>query len=138
MVKNKNTKLLNVALIIYIVVVLVYGVLFLLAPQLMVKVSGSDPVASNWLRWPEGVLIAFGVGAIMVYRNPLKQYVFVLTITLGSLLAGLALLFSLLFEMKMGETWFTALPVIILLILASLLWSGSRQATDILCPKEEE
>jgi hypothetical protein len=95
-------------------------------------------VASNWLRWPEGVLIAFGVGAIMVYRNPLKQYVFVLTITLGSLLAGLALLFSLLFEMKMGETWFTALPVIILLILASLLWSGSRQATDILCPKEEE
>jgi hypothetical protein len=137
MAKKKNIKLLNVALIIYIVVVLVYGVLFLLAPQLMVKVSGSEQVASSWLRWPGGVLIALGVGAIMVCRDPLKQYVFVLTITLGSLLAGLALLYALLFEM-VGETWFTALPVIILLILAAILWSGSRQAKDILCPKEEE
>jgi len=107
MAKKKNIKLLNVPLIIYIVVVLVYGVLFLLAPQLIVKVSGSDPVASNWLRWPGGVLLALGVGTIMVCRNPLKQYAFVLTITLGSLLAGLALLYSLLFEMNMGETWFT-------------------------------
>ena len=44
MAQNKNTKLLNVALVIYIVVVLVYGVLFLLPPQLMVKVSGGEQV----------------------------------------------------------------------------------------------
>lgn len=138
MAQIKKTNLLNVALIIYIVVVIVYGVFFLLAPQLMAKASGSGPVASSWLRWPGGVLIALGVGAIMVYRNPLKQYVFVFTITLGSLLAGLALLFTLLFEMEIGETWFTVLPVFILLILAVLLWFGSRQAKDILCPKEEK
>jgi heme/copper-type cytochrome/quinol oxidase subunit 2 len=136
MVQNKQTKLLNVALIIYIIVVLVYGVLFLLTPQLMVKAAGDEQVASSWLRWPGGVLIALGVGAIMVYRNPLKQYAFVLTITLGSLLSGLSLLFTLLFE-TVTEVWFTLLPVIILLILAVLLWFGSRQAKDILCPKEE-
>lgn len=137
MAKIKKTNLLNVALIIYIVVVIVYGVLFLLAPQLLVKASGSEQVASSWLRWPGGVLIALGVGAFMVYRNPLKQYVFILTIALGTLLSGLALLYALLFEM-IGDTWFTALPVIILLILTALLWIGSMQAKDILLPKEEE
>ena len=135
MVQNKNTKLLSVSLIIYIVVVLVYGVLFLLLPQLLVEASGGEPVASGWLRWPGGLLIALGVGAIMVYRNPLKQDAFVVAIALGTLLAGLALLYALLFEMT-GDAWFTALPVIILLINSVLLWLGRMQAKDILCPKE--
>ena len=137
MAQNKDTKILNVTLIIYTIVVFVYGILFLLVPQLMVKISGSEEVASSWLRWPGGVLIALGIGAIMVLRNPLKQYVFILTITLGTLLSGLALLYALLFEM-IGKAWFTALPAILLIILAALLWSGSRQAKDILCPKEKE
>ncbi len=137
MAQNKKTKLLlNVALIIYIVVVLVYGVLLLLTPQFMVKSSGGAYVDPAWLRWPGGVLIALGIGAIMVYRKPLNQYVFILSITLGSLLAGLALLYSMLFE-TVAEVWFTLLPVIINFILAALLWFGSRQAKDILCPKEE-
>ena len=137
MKKIKNTTLLNVALILYIIVVFVYGVLFLLAPQFMVKSSGGEHVDPAWLRWPGGVLIALGIGAIMVYRKPSNQYVFILSITLGSLLAGMALLYSMLFE-TVVELWFTLLPVIILIILAGLLWFGSRQAKDILCHKEGE
>ena len=135
MAQSKNTKLLSVALIIYIVIVLVYGVLYLLAPQILVEAQGGEPVASGWLRWSGGVLIALGVGAIMVYRNPLKQDAFVVAIALGTLLAGLALLYSLFFEMT-GDAWFTALPVIILLANSVLLWLGRMQAKDILCPKE--
>ncbi|NQU32472.1 MAG: DUF4345 family protein [Bacteroidetes bacterium] len=138
MAQNKNTKLLSVALIIYIVVVLVYGVLYLLAPQVLVEAQGGDlPVASGWLRWSGGVLIALGVGAIMVYRNPEKQDAFVVSIALGSLLAGLALLYALFFETT-GDIWFTVLPVIILLGISLLLWLGRMQAKDVLCPKEEE
>lgn len=137
MVQSKNTKLLNIALMIYIVIVLVYGVLYLLAPQVLVEAQGGEPVTSGWLRWSGGVLIALGLGTIMVYRNPVKQDVFVVTITLGCLLAGLALLYALFFEMT-GNAWFTALPMIILLILSALLWFGRKQATDVLCPKEEK
>jgi len=135
MAQSKNTKLLSIALIIYIVVVLVYGVLYLLAPQVLVEAQGGEPVASGWLRWSGGVLVALGVGAIMVYRNPLKQDAFVVTITLGTLLAGLALLYALLFETT-GDIWFTILPVVILLTITVLLWFGRKQAKDILCQKE--
>ncbi|HAQ21870.1 MAG TPA: hypothetical protein DCR40_21970 [Prolixibacteraceae bacterium] len=135
MAQSKSTGLLNISLIIYIVIVLVYGALYFFAPQVLVTAQGGDPVASGWLRWAGGVLIALGVGSIMVYRNPLKQDPFVVTITLGCLLAGLALLYALLFELT-GKTWFTALPMIILLILTVLLWFGRKQAKDILWQKE--
>ncbi len=137
MVKSEKTKLLNVALIIYIVIVLIYGVLYFLAPQVLVKAQGGDPVASGWLRWVGGVLIALGVGAIMVYRNPLKQDAFIVTITVGCLLAGLAMLYALLFELT-GDTWFTVLPMVILFILVALLFLGRRQAKDILCQEEKK
>ena len=137
MARGKNIKLLNLAMIIYIIIALVYGILYLLAPQVLVEAQGGEPVASGWLRWTGGVLIALGVGAILVYRNPVKQDAFVITITLGCLLTGLALLYALLFELS-GNAWFTALPMIILLILAVLLWLGRKQATDILSPKEEK
>ena len=137
MEQSKKTTLLNVALIIYIIVVLVYGVLFLLVPQLLAEASGGEPVASSWLRWPGGVLIALGLGAILVYRNPLKQDAFVIAITLGCLFSGLALLYALFFEMT-GNIWFTALPVIVLLATALLLWLGRKQAIETLCPKDEE
>ena len=137
MAQSKNTKLLNVALIVYIVIVLVYGVLYLFAPQVLVEAQGGEPVASGWLRWSGGVLVALGVGTIMVYRNPLKQDAFVVTIALGTLLAGLALLYALFFETT-GNIWFTALPVVILLTTSVLLWLGRMQARDTLCPKDEE
>lgn len=137
MAQGKNTKLLNVALIIYMVVVIVYGVLFLFVPQLLVDASGGEPASSSWLRWPGGVLIALGIGAFLVYQNPVKQDAFLVAIALGTLFSGLALLYALFFEMT-GNKWFTALPVIILLISSVLLWLGRNQAKDILCPKDEE
>ena len=137
MAQSKKTKLLNVALMIYIVIVLVYGVLYLFAPQVLVEAQGGEPVASGWLRWSGGILVALGVGTIMVYRNPVKQDAFIVTIALGTLLSGLALLYALIFETT-GNKWFTALPIVILLTTSALLWLGRMQAKDTLCPKDEE
>ena len=132
MAQNKDTKLLNVALITYIVIVIVYGVFFLLFPQLLVEASGGGAVSSSWLRWPGGVLISLGVGGVMVYRNPIKQDALVVTMALGTLFSGLALLYALFFETK-GDIWFTVLPMIILLTSSVLLWLGRNQAKKTLC-----
>lgn len=46
---TKNLQLLKITLIVYGVVALIYGVLFLIVPQLLVNASGSEPVPSGWL-----------------------------------------------------------------------------------------
>ena len=51
MTENKNEGLLKTVLVIYIVVVLVYGILYFLVPDFLVKLSGGTPVFHGWLRW---------------------------------------------------------------------------------------
>jgi small neutral amino acid transporter SnatA (MarC family) len=51
MTENKNEGLLKTVLVIYIVVVLVYGILYFLVPDFLVKLSGGTPVFNVWLRW---------------------------------------------------------------------------------------
>jgi len=65
---------------------MVYGFLYYLIPDYLVKLSGGAPVFSGWLRWSGGVLIALGVGAILVIIKPKNQGIFVTTIALGCLL----------------------------------------------------
>ena len=132
MAQVKGIKMLKVVLFIFAVVTFVYGIGYLIMPQRFVSLSGSNPVDLGWLRWPGGIIISLGVGALAVFRNPNKQGIFVLTIALGSLLAGLALLFSWLAHEFSGATWFIALPTILILILSSLLWWSREIAKDIL------
>ena len=70
-------------------------------------------------------------------RNPKGQGIFVTTIALGGLLAGLALLFAWITIEEDANTWFTALPTIIVLALSCLLWLSRQQAKDVLYPKTE-
>ena len=137
MTENKNVALLKTVLAIYVVVVLVYGILYFLVPDSLVKLSGGAPVFHGWLRWSGGVLIALGLGAVLVFNNPGNQGIFVTTIALGCLLTGLALVWAL-FNMEEGaNTWFVALPTVISVLLAALLWWARKQAKDILYPKRE-
>jgi len=132
MAQNNGTKTLKVVLVIYAIVVLVYGLSFLLMPGVMVAMSGGSPVDLGWLRWPGGVLIALGIGALLVRRDPTKQGVFVTTISLGTLLAGLALLYSWIVHEYSGATFFIALPTIIILVVSALLWWSRQKAKGIL------
>src|SRR4030067_3621818 len=113
MAENKNVGFLKNVLIIYAVVSLIYGIGYLFVPDSLVNLSGGQPVFHGWLRWSGGVLIALGIGAILVYVNPQHQGIFVTTIALGCLLCGLGL-YWLLFKVEVGEnTCFTALQQII-------------------------
>ena len=133
MVQNKNFNLLKVALIIFAIVAIVYGIALMFFTQAFMEMSGSEPILPSWIRWPGGVLIALGIGAILVLRNPSKQDIFIIAIALGTLFTGLTLLHTLIFEMQsLDDTWFTALPAIINLAMSALLWLGRQQAKEIL------
>jgi hypothetical protein len=132
MAENNGTKTLKVVLVIYAIVVLVYGVFFFFIPGVLVKISGADPVDSGWLRWAGGILIGFGIGALLVRRNPAKQGIFVLTISLGTLLSGLALLYSWIVHEYSAGMWFIALATIVVLVVSALLWWSRQKAKAIL------
>lgn len=138
MEENKNVAFLKIVVMIFAVVCLIYGIAYLLVPDSLVRLSGGQPVFHGWLRWSGGVLIALGIGAILVYLNPQHQGVFVTTIALGSTLSGLALLWAC-FTLETGaKPWFTVLPTVIILILAIMLWWSRAKALEILYPKKIE
>jgi hypothetical protein len=137
MAENKNVGFLKIVIIIYATVSLVYGIGYLLVPEFLVNTSGGQPVFHGWLRWSGGVLIALGIGAIMVYINPQHQGIFVTTIALGCFLCGLGLLWALINREEGAKLWFTVLPAIIVFALAILLWWGRAKAKDILYLKKD-
>jgi hypothetical protein len=131
MAKQQGATMLKVVLVIYAIVVLVYGLSFLFIPGVLTDMAAGNPVDYGWLRWPGGVLVALGIGALVVMRKPAKQGVFVTTIALACSLAGLAMLYSWITEYG-GATWFIAVPTIIILVLAVLLWWSRIRARTIL------
>jgi len=132
--ENSNAGLLKIVLIIYAVVCIIYGLGYLIIPDSLVELSGGEPVFHGWLRWSGGLLIALGIGAILVYLKPNGQGIFVTTMALGCLLAGLALLWAWIGMEEGANAWFTALPTIIVLILCGLLWWSRMAAKKILYP----
>jgi hypothetical protein len=123
MEQKKGLSFLRVTLVIYAFISLVYGIGYLFFPEYLVELSGGDPIPSAWLRWSGGVLISLGIGSILVIRNPIKQGIFVLTMAMGTLFVGLALLYAWIWEI-VGTTWFTAAPAILILVVSMLLfWS---------------
>ena len=121
MAQNNKSLVLKVSLILFSVLNIVYGIGYLFFPQTLIDISGGEPCAYGWLRWSGGGLIALGIGAILAFRDLEKQRTLVLTFALGTLLCGLALIYSLVFDLT-GSTWFAALPATITLINSALLW----------------
>jgi hypothetical protein len=135
MTEKNNAGFLKIVVLIYAVVCLVYGLGFAIVPDSLVELSGSEPVFHGWLRWPGGVLIALGIGAILVFLKPEGQGIFVTTIAIGSLLAGLALLWAWITIEEEVNVWFTAFPAILLLVVAVLLIWSRQAAKTILYPE---
>ncbi|KPK82710.1 MAG: hypothetical protein AMS27_14220 [Bacteroides sp. SM23_62_1] len=132
MTENKNPLFLKVVILIYAIVALVYGLCFLFVPDFLVNMSGGEPVFHGWLRWSGGVCVGLGIGSLMVMRNPKNQGIFVTTIALATLLAGLALVYAWIFIEEGANVWFTALPSILLLVISGLLWWSRQNSKDIL------
>ena len=132
MAQKDSTALLKVVLVIYAVVSLIYGIGFLIVPGVWVRMSESAPVDNGWLRWSGGIIIAFGIGALMVYRKPEKQGPFVFSLALAALLSGMGMLISLILREYSGTTMFLVIPTVLLLVISGLLWWGRQQAKAIL------
>ena len=132
MAENENPLLLKVVILIFAVVALVYGLCFLFVPDFLVNMSGGAPVFHGWLRWAGGICVALGIGSLMVARKPKNQGIFITTIALGTLLAGLALVFAWIYLEEGANAWFTALPALLLLVLSGLLWWSRQKTKDIL------
>jgi hypothetical protein len=132
MAQNDNVKVLKVTLIILAVISFVYGFCFLFVPGLLVSLSKGNPVELGWLRWPGGVIIALGIGSLMVSSKLEKQGIFVTSMALSTSFSGLGMLYSWIMKEGSGAIWFTALPTCILLALSGLLWWGRGQAKGIL------
>ena len=132
--ENKNSGFLKTVVLIYAIVCLVYGLAFMFVSNYLVKLSGSDPVYHGWLRWSGGVLVALAIGSYLVYRKPEGQGIFITTIAIASSLAGLALVCAWVNIPEGMHVWFTALPAIIILLLAILLWWSRQKARGILYP----
>ena len=135
MAEKSNSGILKIALLIYAVVCIIYGLGFFIVPDSLVELSGGEPVFHGWLRWSGGVIIAFGIGAILTYLKPKGQGIFVTTIAIGALLAGVAMLWALISIEEGANVWFTALPCIVLLALSGLLWWSRQKAKSILYPE---
>ena len=135
MAEKNNSGFLKVVLIIYAVVCIIYGLGYLFVPNFLVELSGGEPVFHGWLQWSGGVLVALGIGAILAFRKPENQGIFVTTIALGCSLAGLALLWSWITIEEGANVWFTATPAIIVLLLAVLFWWSRQNALKILYPE---
>ena len=132
MAQNDDVKTLKITLIILAIISFVYGIGFLLFPNILVSLSKGNPVDLAWLRWSGGIIIALGIGSLMVYSKPEKQGIFVTTVALSTLLAGLGMLYSWIMQEGSGAIWFTALPTCILLALSCLLWWSRGKAKGIL------
>ncbi len=132
MAQKNSSALLRVVLVIFAIIALIYGIGYLFVPGFWVRMSDSGPVDYGWLRWPGGVIIALGIGALMVFRKPEKQGIFVFTIALGSLLSGLGLLASFILKEGSGTMMSIVVPIVLLLVVSGLLWWGRKRAKTIL------
>ncbi len=132
MAQSNKVTLLKVVLVVFAVIAIVYGVGFLIVPGVWVNLSGGSPVDFGWLRWPGGVIIALGIGALMVVRKPEKQGIFVIASALGTLLAGLGMLYCWVRKEYTGSEMFLAIPTVLNLLLSGFLWWGRGRAKGIL------
>ena len=132
MAQNDNLKVLKFTLIIFAVIAFVYGFGLLFVPGILTSLTEGKPVEFSWLRWSGGVIIGLGIGCLMVSSKPEKQGIFVTSIALSTLFAGLGMLYGWIMQEYSGATWFIALPTCLLLVLSALFWWGRGQAKGIL------
>ena len=132
MAQNSEVKLLKFSLLVVALVALIEGLGYLFAPAMVIKLTGGNPVDFAWLRWVGGVIIALGIGTLMVFSKPEKQGIFVLTTALAHLLAGLGLLYSWITHEYSGTTWFIAISTCLALVLSALVFWGRSKAKGIL------
>ena len=130
---EKKNQLLKISLVLYAIITLAYGVIYLFFPEFQIEITGGEPILAGWIRWIGGVLLALGIGSIMIFRNPVKQGIFVTSLCIGALLVALTLFYEVIFIMDDSFNMLsTLIPAIVLAINSILFWLSLRQSKEIL------
>ena len=103
MAQNTEVKVLKISLLVVGLLWLISGLGIFFAPAMIGKLIVGNQVDLIMFRLIGGLHIALGIGTLMVYSKPEKQGIFVLTIALANLLAGLAFLFGWIMHEYTGE-----------------------------------
>ena len=130
---EKKNQLLKITLMLTAILTLVYGVIYLIFPEFEIKMNGGEPIPTGWIRWVGGLFIVFSIGSFMAFRNPAKQGIFVTALCIGSLVAGLALFYEVIFKWDSSFNLANTLgPAILFIIMSLLFWLSLRQSKEIL------
>ena len=130
---EKKNQLLKASLLLFTLISLYYGVIYLLFPEFEINNSGSEPIPPGWVRWFGGIILSLSYGGFRLFRDPTKQGIFVKTIAIGTLLTALALFYSMIFEYDgIGDVLNTLIPAIVLSIISILFWISLRQSKELL------
>lgn len=130
---DKKNLLLKISLLLFALFTLANGVIYLFFPEYEISSSGTEPIPPGWIRWFGGIPLALGIASIMVFRNPEKQGILVTAVSIGSLIVGLTLFYTVIFESEgIGDINFTLIPAILVTIISILFWISLRQSKEIL------
>jgi hypothetical protein len=129
---EKKNQLLKFTLALFALVSLYYGIIYLFFPGFEIENAGGEPIPEAWVRWFGPILLALSFGSMMMFRNPSKQGIFVLTLCIGSLLLALTLFYEVIFGSADFNLLTTLIPAIVLTFIAVLFWLSLRQSKEIL------
>ena len=130
---EKKNQMLKITSLLYAIIAFLYGLNYLFFPELQIKMSGTETIHPAWIRWFGGAMIALGYGSFMIYRNPVKQGIFVSTLCVGSLLVGLGLLYDPIFNWDSSFILLEqVIPAIVMIILSILFWISLRKSKEVL------
>ena len=124
----------QIIFVIGAIILLIYGVVFLLVPGLQFDISQDPGVPKNpgWVRWSGGLLIGLAVTNWLVSSNPQGQGAYVTGIAIAATLAALAILYSTLSGEYQGVAWVAWTPIAINAVLAALYWWMRVKYKDVL------
>ena len=130
---EKKHVILKLSLALFAIYTLVNGVIYLFFPEYEISSSGSEPIPPGWIRWFGGILLALSIAGILAFRKPAKQGILITAFAIGSLITGLTLFYTVMFEYDgIGEIKFTLIPAILTTALSILFWISLRQSKEIL------
>jgi hypothetical protein len=107
----------------------IYGLGLFLAPKVLFSMSQDPgfPAHPGWVRRAGGTLIGLAVGAWIAPNDPAKQRPFVIALAIGTGLAALSHLYSMLSGEYQGVAWFIWTPAVLAAGLAlAMLWLLSK------------
>jgi hypothetical protein len=125
---------LNMALLVYLAVNVLFGVPLLLFPRAYYDFVGADAVADELgaLRWVGAALLAWATGAVLVLARPGGRAIFVTVGALQLTFAAVAMGYSWAASERLGSTFWHGASVVIFGLAAAVMWWARFRARRVL------